>query len=303
MLNRGKRRFGIKLIALIAFLIPATAEARPRIRWYAGLDPADHSKVLVQIDTRRLEPNVVTRDIRLAVGFYRQDGKALGGRHFTDPSLAAVSSGKFIEKRYPNPYPTATSALGLALTANTGASGQYMSGGWLLGSQGIVFQFSTGLSPNAGPLDLLNPDLARRILVARTTLEFPGAGTRNNGAAIGPFCCSGETAVVKDISGNVVGHVNLYGFSGGRMANGRHLAESVRVNFSAKYLTAPDNNDPLRANASFSAAGWTPGTSANLELGILSYSVRLHPTIQSIDGRKYFDMGLMRATVEVAQAD
>jgi len=158
--------------------------------------------------------------------------------------------------------------------------------------KGIIWQLwalRTGLSI----LALMPGQLAAQTVQNRT-IEFPGGGTRNNNGSIGPFCCTGETAIIHDVDGKPAGYIYFYDFSGAKMIGAdRSAASTVSI------LIGSASDQTLFPSARFAAENWTPGTTATVGLGALTYEVTIEPELVTIDGHQYFDMGSLKATVRV----
>ena len=130
--------------------------------------------------------------------------------------------------------------------------------------------------------------------VQNRTIEFPGGGTKNNNGRIGPFCCTGETAIIHDIEGKPAGYIYFYDFSGAKILDANQSAAS-----SVSILISSGLSQTFFPVARFTAESWAPGTAATIQLDPLTYEVTIDPQLVTIDGHKYFDMGSLKATVHV----
>ncbi|GAA3894745.1 hypothetical protein GCM10022276_12340 [Sphingomonas limnosediminicola] len=142
-------------------------------------------------------------------------------------------------------------------------------------------------------LALAAPSLAQ--VVQNRTVEFPGGGTKNNNGVIGPFCCTGETAIIHDTEGKPAGYIYFYDFSGGRILDPSHsVASTVSILVS-------NGADPSTFPAArFAAETWAPGATATVVVAPITYEIGIEPDVVTIDGHKYFNMQSLKARVRVS---
>jgi hypothetical protein len=139
------------------------------------------------------------------------------------------------------------------------------------------------------------PALAHAQVVQNRTIEFPGGGTKNDNRAVGPFCCTGETAIIHDVEGKPAGYIYFYDFSGAINIGANQSAVST-----VGILISSASTQTMFPSARFAAETWVPGTTVMVELEQITYEVTINPQLLTIDGHKYFDMSSLKATVRVS---
>jgi hypothetical protein len=128
---------------------------------------------------------------------------------------------------------------------------------------------------------LAAPPIPKSISLQSTTFEFPGAGERNNNRAIGDFCCTGETATLRDSDGTPVGYIYFHDFAGGINVHGglNEKTRSAATRFGI-LVSGPADADHLaeaRAKSSieFSAAEMKPGLTRQTTAGALHFTATI----------------------------
>lgn len=142
---------------------------------------------------------------------------------------------------------------------------------------------------------------------ARWSFEMPADGTPNNNGYVGPFCCTGDTAVVKSDDGSEIGYAYFYDWKG------------QAYNTSADSSMAPDvlihiagvtdlNAAPAtieKSEIDFTADELVTGTSRSGQAGALLFTVIVeHAELTTGPSETtYFDMGSLAVRIDVDPID
>jgi len=72
----------------------------------------------------------------------------------------------------------------------------------------------TPIPPTPVPPTPVPPTPVPPAVLAQTLFNLPGDGVPNGGGFVGPFCCGGATAVIRDTNGAAAGYVHFFSWSG-----------------------------------------------------------------------------------------
>ena len=117
------RRVGFAASAVVCSA--ACAQQAQRLTWYALLYASNPDYIEVQISTRQLKKNEVSRAVTGNVDVFDASNKRLGQLpfNFTDGSRPALAPGGLYRKFFPQPYRSATRVRGRELFDQTSALG------------------------------------------------------------------------------------------------------------------------------------------------------------------------------------
>lgn len=133
------------------------------------------------------------------------------------------------------------------------------------------------------------------------SFDLPADGAPNNNRAIGPFCCTGNTATIFDQFGAPLGYVYAYGFEGGINVDRAGYAERMGVLISGAADLASTASAQARNEIISNAADLAPGRVAYGSAGGLYFTVAvLSSDIRLIDRRNYVDINSLRVRVDVS---
>lgn len=132
---------------------------------------------------------------------------------------------------------------------------------------------------------------------------FPADGVDNDNGYVGPFCCTGRTAVVEDAEGAPLGYAYFFGFDGGRIIHDQRSVASTLSILVAGRASLADAASPLvTGQVDFSESDLATGTTRSSVAGALEFEVHLdHVDRVESAGLSYFDMGTVAVSV-VARA-
>ncbi len=134
--------------------------------------------------------------------------------------------------------------------------------------------------------------------LAKTTFVFPGDGQRNQNQAIGPFCCTGETATVATTGGTPVGYIYFYDFQDAVNVSGAEsAARIVRILVSGASDFADPSGSQVRQAIEFIAG--KKGSGRTVVAGQLRFTATLERARLLKDAGSRFDMGSLVIRVDV----
>ncbi len=134
----------------------------------------------------------------------------------------------------------------------------------------------------------------------KTSFAFPGGGEKNNNQAIGPFCCTGETATVASADGQPLGYIYFFGWQGQAYNQGNtSVAPSVEILVSGLADLSNPRSPMEKASVLFLASDG--GTRKTVRAGGLSFEVSLEAQSLPFNNQRYFDMSSIKATVDVSR--
>jgi hypothetical protein len=136
------------------------------------------------------------------------------------------------------------------------------------------------------------------------SFRLPEDGTMNNNKKIGPFCCTGWTAIVRGPDDRPVGYIYFYGWAGQayNCGHGKSIVPDLIVLVSG-LANLTDSNSPMeKSQVQFTAAKDPTGTNKSTEAGALRFNITLEKAEIEMRGRPYFVMGSQGVRVDVSAA-
>ncbi|MFO0591357.1 MAG: hypothetical protein U0441_27665 [Polyangiaceae bacterium] len=141
---------------------------------------------------------------------------------------------------------------------------------------------------------------------ARWSFEMPEDGTPNNNGFVGPFCCTGKTAVVKADDGAELGYAYFYDWKGQAYLTGEDssMAPDVTIHVAGLTDIVTPSKTLEKADISFTADELVAGTSRAAQAGALVFTVTVeHAELSTGPGDlTYFDMGSLTVRIDVDPA-
>jgi len=136
------------------------------------------------------------------------------------------------------------------------------------------------------------------------TFAFPAAGVSNDNDYVGPFCCTGRTATVRDADGAEIGYSHFFGFDGGlNVEEGRSVASRLEIWVAGRSQLADPSSELVMAEVAFTVGELAVGETKSVAAGALEFDVVIdHVDIEQVQGAPYFDMGTVAATVTARPA-
>jgi hypothetical protein len=136
----------------------------------------------------------------------------------------------------------------------------------------------------------------------RASFVLPADGTPNDNGSIGPFCCTGVTAVVESNAGAAVGYAYFYSWKG----QAYQVTPTTSVAPDASILIAglADIEDPrsplVKGEIDFTAAEMEVGASKSATIGQLHFTATIEAvTVTEHYGPPYFDMDSLAVRIDV----
>lgn len=137
---------------------------------------------------------------------------------------------------------------------------------------------------------------------SRWSFDLPGDGTPNENGYVGPFCCTGETAVVKADDGSEIGYAYFYSWEGPGYFTGPDSSAIPNVTVLIAAVT-DKTTVPVtieQGEIAFQAAELIAGTSRSAQVGDLVFNVIVtHAEILEWSGETMVDMGSLAVRVDV----
>lgn len=137
---------------------------------------------------------------------------------------------------------------------------------------------------------------------SRWSFELPSEGTPNNNAPIGPFCCTGVTAVVKSDDGLDLGWGYFYDWKGQAYLTGSDSSAAPDVDILvAGHSDIEDPSSPIEeSDIAFAAGELIAGTSRSTQAGALVFTVTVeHAELDDGPYGTVFDMGSLAVRLDV----
>jgi len=145
---------------------------------------------------------------------------------------------------------------------------------------------------------------AEDVQLQKYSFRLPDEGQRNNNGSIGPFCCTGRTAIIRRADGIPVGYAYFYSWKGQAYNTGAHssAAPDIQILVSALSDLADSNSKSRQDSISFLAKEMSPGASRSIQVGRLAFKVTILQAIQLNCGA-YVDMSSVRAQLDVSTSN
>jgi hypothetical protein len=291
----------LSLSVLAVFSVAAEA-ADPQ--WYAELYSHNPNYVDVVIDTHPMESNVLLRDVTVSIEFYDNSGRLLGVERFafTDAQTGPLESGSRYRRFFPHSYSQSSSAKGAELAAPGG--GKYEDPDE---KAEMIFRSKAGKRiQDASAAKRLGPTPEKKGRpksgLLRTAFRLPGDGETHENKQIGPFCCTGETAIVRRSDGQPVAYIHFYS-SKGRAQNvrGVMVVPELEIGLSSLRSIADLQSGHQLGVVSFPASELVAGASRVASVGGLHFKVSVQAAKhQTVDGKTNVEVPSVVLTVSVA---
>jgi hypothetical protein len=133
---------------------------------------------------------------------------------------------------------------------------------------------------------------------------LPDDGQPNNNARIGPFCCTGDTAIVRSRRGDPIGYIYFYTWKGRSYNVGNSsIVPDFTISVSGSADIADLDSVQIENQISFQArsldprSGWVRAGDLRYRAILLDYEMRRR------NDRPYFDMDSLRVRVDVEIPD
>ncbi len=137
-----------------------------------------------------------------------------------------------------------------------------------------------------------------------SSFHLPEEGTPNNNGTIGPFCCTGVTAIVQTTEGYAAGYAYFFDWEGQAFTSGEtSFAPDVKI-LLAGLTDAHDPQSSLVTGEVVWDAGemkFVPTKSARV--GQLEFTVTIERVTFSSPDEEFFDMTTFAVRVDVAVVD
>ena len=136
------------------------------------------------------------------------------------------------------------------------------------------------------------------------SFRLPEDGTMNNNKKIGPFCCTGWTAIVRGPDDRPVGYIYFYGWAGQayNCGHGKSIVPDLIVLVSG-LANLTDSKSPMEKSQVQFIAGKDPtGTNKSTEAGALRFDITLETAEIERRHVAYFVMGSPSVRVDVSAA-
>lgn len=137
---------------------------------------------------------------------------------------------------------------------------------------------------------------------SRWSFELPGDGTPNDNGHVGPFCCTGETAVVKSDDGSEIGYGYFYSWKGQAYFTGPDSsgAPDVSILVAGRQDLATAWSPLEQGEIDFMADELVAGSSRSTQAGGLLFTVIVeHAELQPGPKGTVFDMGSLAVRLDV----
>lgn len=158
-----------------------------------------------------------------------------------------------------------------------------------------------GCSSSVETTEELPPEHEPDPFLEKSTFHLPSDGTPNDNGYIGPFCCTGVSAVIQTKEGYPAGYAYFFGWEGQAFNSGdTSYAPGVEILIAG--LTDP--HDPksalVESKIHWSAADMKIGAFASAKAG----GVQFTATIEDVDlhtqsSNTYFDMSTLAVKLDV----
>ena len=137
----------------------------------------------------------------------------------------------------------------------------------------------------------------------QSSFVLPNDGIPNNNQPLGPFCCTGKTAIVFGNDGNPEGYIYFYSWDGQayNVGDNRSIAPDIKILVSGVADLSDVHSEQQESSISFSAVDMIQGQSRSTRAGDLYYQVTIeNANLETLNGITYFDMGSVVVIVDVS---
>jgi hypothetical protein len=139
---------------------------------------------------------------------------------------------------------------------------------------------------------------------SRWSFELPSEGTPNDNGYIGPFCCTGVTAVVESDDGRELGYAYFYGWEGQAYLSGEESSSAPDFAISLAGLSDLDADaapvELEKGEIAFTAGELVSGLSRSAQVGALLFTATIeHVEVEQWSIGPMFDMGSLTVRLDV----
>jgi hypothetical protein len=141
-----------------------------------------------------------------------------------------------------------------------------------------------------------------RAKAGRLVLSLPEDAEPHEGKAIGPFCCSGYTAIVPNLQGKAMGYIHFFSWQGQAVrVQDKVMAPDLMVHVSEE-LGDKGKDEPLIEALSWKAKELVPGSEKSFHLGTFDLLVTVHnAALFELEHGIFYDVGSLKMTVKVVE--
>lgn len=139
----------------------------------------------------------------------------------------------------------------------------------------------------------------------KSSFHLPTEGTPNDNKAIGPFCCTGTTAVVEAKDGYPVGYVYFYTWEGQAYTNGdTSFAPDVSIQVAGLEDAHDAQSKLIKSQIAWKASEMTVGSARSEQAGDVIFTANIEhvDTHGDSSGTTYFDMSTLAVRVDISVA-
>ncbi|MBK6663274.1 MAG: hypothetical protein IPG47_11225 [Thermoflexaceae bacterium] len=157
------------------------------------------------------------------------------------------------------------------------------------------------LAPVPQPPFRRRPPRCRPRALAQTGFNLPGDGVANAGGFVGPFCCGGSTAVIRDTNGGVAGYVHFFSWSGLAFDTVRGDGRADVI-YSDIRVSVNDTASGAISSVSITAAQAASGASRTVTAGRLTFTITITGVeATEFQGATYVYGSTLRARLTVSR--
>lgn len=139
------------------------------------------------------------------------------------------------------------------------------------------------------------------VVLSRSTFRLPEDGIPNQNKRIGPFCCTGKTAIVYTTEKWPVGYIYFYDFKDGKILGGRSFAMELGVLVSGLANLDDLKSTQQQSAVFFRADEMRDGAWRSTRAGDLNFRVTIERVVtRTIEGRVHFEMGSVEVRADVS---
>lgn len=152
------------------------------------------------------------------------------------------------------------------------------------------------------PLVLLASSASAQVALQPSRFFFPKDGQPNNNGYVGPFCCTGRTAVVRTVDGYPVAYVYFHEFPGGGIVvGGASFATTLTLPISAAIDPSNPNSPHQLGKITFRADEMRFKLSRSATVGGFSFTAWLGKAPRRfLDGQWRYALGTVGVWLQVS---
>lgn len=131
------------------------------------------------------------------------------------------------------------------------------------------------------------------------SFAFPSDGVPNENRFVGPFCCTGRTAIVEDASGTAVGYSYFYSFDGSVLITDQQsIAGTISILVAGRTSFTEADAALVTSQIDFAGAELHVGATRSAIAGALEFEAVIdHIDLVPFDDELYFDMQTIEVSV------